>query len=196
MRWKVLAATMLPAVVAFSVLWLLAAPPQPAAAQLLPPSRSALSFNYADFGPALYSLGLAFPVTPAWDATLSYSWRTVGGSTGYLTTLGGRYYIPVQAPNFSPYVGFGYAGTGASLPGFGTVNASGYFLSGGATVRLAPRIAGYASATVVSTGGVSNNVIDLGVQFRLAPALSAQVGYTSLSGSSAPYIGASLSLPP
>jgi|GEM_PF-6107965 len=194
MRWNALAPKAL-LVLAVAALAALVVTP-PAAAQLLPPNRGAFSFSYASYNPALYSLGLAFPISPAWDATLSYSWQTVGGSTGYLTTLGGRYYIPVQNPMAASYLGFGYAGSGASIPGFGTINASGLFFSGGALLRVAPKVSAYVSATLVSTGGVSNNVIDAGFQFQLAPTMLAQIGSLSLSGSSAPYLGVSLRLAP
>jgi len=182
-------------VVVLSLLGQLAAIPAPAAAQLVPPNRSALSFSAATFAPAVYSLSFSSPITPVWDFTLSYSWQTIGATTGSLLAAGGRYHFPLTGSPVRPFVGGGFASVGATIPGFGAVSASGLYVSIGASVPLAAQVTGYGSASYFSTGGASNNVLDLGVQFRLAPTASAQVGYINFSGSSAPYLGVTFHLP-
>jgi len=74
------------------------------------------------------------------------------------------------------------------------VNAAGLFVSGGGTLRFNESLTGYASGSLFSAGGTSNTVIDLGLQARLAPQISGQIGYISFTGSSAPYLGVTIHL--
>lgn len=189
MRWKALTTLIVVAMLATLV-----AIPTPSSAQLLPPARNSVSFSFATFNPTLYSLGLSWPIAPVWDLLLTYNWQTVAGSTGALTGLGARYYFPLTGSNAVSFVGGGFGITSLSSPGSPAISASGLFLTGGIIAPLGQRINGYATIAMFSAGGTSNNVIDLGAQFRLAPQFSAQVGYISFSGSAAPYVGLTVHL--
>lgn len=189
MRWKVLTTLIVVAMVAQLV-----AIQTPASAQLLPPSRNSVSFSFATFSPTLYTLGLSWPIAPVWDLLLTYNWQTVGGATASLTGLGARYYFPLTGSNAVSFVGGGFGISSLSSPGFPSASASGLFITGGILAPLAQRITGYATVSMFSAGGTSNNVIDLGAQFRLAPQFSAQVGYISFTGSAAPYVGLTVHL--
>lgn len=181
----------LAALIVFSLLILVMVHPQPAAAQLVPPTRNAVNFNFATFSPTLFSLGVAYTLAPVWDLTFSYAWQSSAGATGSLISLGARYHFRLQgSPTINPWVGAGLGISGTSISGFGSANASGLFLNVGASVRFDPRFLGYASVNYYSIGGTSSNVIDLGVQLRIQPQFSAQLGYVSFGGASAPYIGA------
>ena len=189
MRWKALTT-----LIVVAVLFQIMAMQTPASAQLLPPSRNSFSLGIATFNPSVYTLGMSWPIAPAWDIILSYSWQTIAGTTGSLSGIGGRYFFPLTGSAMTPFVGGGLASVGTSVAGFPSVNASGLFLTAGASMPLAQKITGYASISMFSAGGTSNNVVDLGAQFRVAPTFSAQVGYISFSGSAAPYIGVTLHL--
>lgn len=168
----------------------------PAAAQVVPPTRNASSFSYATFSSTpVYSFGLALTINPTLDATFAYSTQTAGGSTGSLLGLGARYHFKPTAPGVDAFVGGGLASATATLPGFGTLNASGLFVGGGASLHFADRLIGYAAGSLYSLGGTSNSVIDLGVQIQLAPRVSGQIGYINFAGSGAPYLGISVNLP-
>lgn len=184
---------LLAALVVLSILCLVMVQPQPAAAQLVPPNRNAFSFSIATFSPSLFNLGIAYPIAPAWDVTFSYSVQSAAGATGSLITLGGRYHFRI-ASGLSPYVGAGLASSGTSISGFGASNASGLFLTAGASLAISERFGGYASVTLFSLGGGSSSVIDLGVQARLADRVAGQLGFISFSGSAAPYIGITVGL--
>lgn len=177
-----------------AILVQLAAMQAPVQAQLLPPNRNTFSFSFATFNPTLYTLGLSWPIAPAWDLILTYNWQSVGGSTGSLAGVGARYFFPLSGMNAVTYLGGGFASVSLSSPGSPTLSSSGLFLTGGIIAPLAQRITGYASISMFSAGGATNNVIDLGAQFRLAPQFSAQVGYMSFSGSAAPYVGLAVHL--
>ena len=189
MRWKALTT-----LIVVAVLVQIVATQTPASAQLLPPTRNSFSLGIGTFNPSVYTLGMSWPVAPAWDVLLTYSWQTIGGTTGSLTGIGGRYFFPLTGSTATTFIGGGLASVALSAPGFPTASSSGLFITGGISAPLAQRITGYASVTMFSAGGTSNNVIDFGAQFRLNPQFSAQVGYISFSGSAAPYIGVSLHL--
>lgn len=180
--------------VVVSLVGLVALQPQPAAAQLVPPNRNAFSLSMAMFSPSLFTVGIAYPVAPAWDATFSYSIQAGAGATGSLLTLGGRYHFQIATSGMSPYVGAGLANSGTSLSGFGASNALGLFLTAGASLAISERFGGYASVTLFSLGGGSSSVIDLGVQARLADRVAGQLGFISFAGSSAPYLGITVGL--
>ncbi len=194
MNTKRIAIAALLAVSVFSlVLWT----PDRAVAQVVPPNRNAVDVSVATFaGAPVYSVGVdfAFPATPL-DLTFAYSLQSVAGTTADLLNLGIRYHFLVPAPGVDIFLGAGVASASASLPGFGTVNASGVSVGGGASVSLASRITGYASGSLVSLGGTSNSIIDLGLLFQLAPRVAAQVGYINFAGSGAPYLGINISFP-
>lgn len=179
---------------ALSILSLVMLQPQPAAAQLVPPNRNAFSFSIATFSPSLFNVGIAYPIAPAWDVTFSYSVQSAAGATGSLMTLGGRYHFRVATSGLSPYIGAGLASSGTAISGFGASNASGLFLTAGASLAISERFGGYASVTLFSLGGGSSSVIDLGVQARLADRVAGQLGFISFSGSAAPYIGITVGL--
>lgn len=183
------------ALIVLSVLSLVVISPQPAAAQLVPVTRNSVNFNFATFSPTLFSLGVNWRLAPVWDLTFSYAWQSSAGATGSLISLGARYHFRLQgSPTINPWVGAGLGISGTSISGFGSANASGLFLNVGASVRFDPRFLGYASVNYYSIGGSSSNVIDLGVQLRIQPQFSAQLGYVSFGGASAPYIGATYHL--
>lgn len=179
------------------VLCQIVAIPRPAAGQIAPPTRNAVSFSFAAFGGApVFSLGFAYRLSRPWDLTVAYSFQSVAGATGSLLGIGARYHLPTAAPGMDTFFGAGLASSSATIPGFGTSNASGLFVGGG--VSFTPpgsMLTAYASGNLYSIGGAQNSVIDLGVQVRLAPLVSGQLGYISFSGSAAPYLGIVLSLP-
>lgn len=186
-----------PALIVLLASSLMLNPAAPATAQVVPPNRNAVSFSFAGFsGAPVYSLGASLIVGRRLDATLGYSFQSVGGVSGSLLSVGVRYHFPVTAPGTDVFAGVGLASSSATFSGFDTVNASGLFVSGGASIRLAERFTGYVSGSLYSLGGTSTSVIDLGVQVPLADRAWAQVGYVNFGGSGAPYLGVSLSFPP
>ncbi len=81
------------------------------------------------------------------------------------------------------------------MGGFPAGSVSGISLGGGVSVRLGPIITGYASGSVLSLGGTSNSIIDLGLLFPVAPRVGFQVGFLDIAGSGAPYIGVNVNFP-
>lgn len=182
---------------ALSVFSLMLWTPNQAGAQVVPPNRNAVNFSVATFtGASVYSAGLdvAFPLTPL-DFTIAYSTQTVSGITGSLLDLGLRYHFPIPAPGVDLFLSGGVASASATIPGFGTVNASGVSVGAGASLQLARSITGYASGSVVSLGVTSNSILDLGVLFQLSPRVGAQLGYINFAGNGAPYLGLNISFP-
>lgn len=167
---------------------------QPAAAQLVPPNRNAFSISLMSFNPSVFSVGLAYPVAPAWDLTFSYAFQSSATATGSLLAVGGRYHLRVATPGMSAFLGGGVGVSGTSITGFGASNASGLFLSGGATLAFSQQIGAYGSATMFALGGGTSTVIDLGIQARLAPQIAGQFGYISFGGRTAPYLGVTVAL--
>lgn len=171
--------------------------PDRAVAQIVPPNRNAIDLSAASFpGAPVYSVGVDFalPVTPI-DLTLAYSTQSVSGVSGSLLNLGIRYHFLVPAPGVDLFLSGGLESASATLPGFGTVNASGLSVGGGVSVSLASKITGYAMASVVSLGVTSNSIIDLGLLFKLSPRVGAQVGYINFAGNGGAYLGLNISFP-
>ncbi len=172
----------------------------PAVAQIVPPNRNAVSLTFATFsGAPVYQFGFSYGMTPTLDLTAFYSYQSVAGANFSLLDAGIRYHFPVPTPGVDVWLGAGIAGATAnvSIPGFGAVGVSstGLSVGGGASVRLAPTLTGYASGSLLSLGGTSNSIFDLGVMLHFAPQLSGQIGYVNYAGSGAPYFGLNLSFP-
>ncbi len=185
------------ALLASTVFSLVLLTPDPAGAQVVPLNRNAVGFSVATFtGATVYSVGFSYglPATPL-DITAAYSFQSVAGTTGSLLDVGVRYHFQVPAPGVDIFLSGGLASENGPFPGFGTVNASGFSVGGGASVQFTPMLAGYARGRVVSLGGVTNSVIDLGAQLQLAPRIFAQAGYINFAGSGGPYLGVSMSFP-
>lgn len=183
------------ALVVFAILGVLVATPQPASAQLVPPTRNSVNFNFATFSPTLFSFGLNYPLATVWDLTFSYAWQSTAGASASLISLGARYHFSFQGQGaIRPWVGAGLGISGASISGFGSANASGLFLNLGAAIPFNPTFLGFVDFTLYSIGGGTSNVIDFGAQFRLGQNFSGQVGYVSFGGASAPFIGATYHL--
>ena len=181
----------------FLVLSVMVAKPGPAAAQIISPTRNAVSFSFAAFsGAPVYTLGVVYQLSRPWDLTFAYSFQSVGGVSSNLLGLGARYHLATTAPGVDVFFGGGLGSASATFPGFGTLSASGLFV--GAGTSLTPPggvLTLYLSGNLYSLGRTQSSVIDLGVQARLAPMVSGQLGYISFSGSAAAYLGFVLSLP-
>jgi hypothetical protein len=170
--------------------------PGRALAQIAPPNRNAVNFSVATFsGAPVYSIGADVALTTPLDLTFSYSTQSVGGVSGSLYGLGLRYHFNLPTPGVDLYLGGGLAGESASVGGFPAGSVSGISLGGGVSVRLGPIITGYASGSVLSLGGTSNSIIDLGLLFPVAPRVGFQVGFLDIAGSGAPYIGVNVNFP-
>lgn len=172
----------------------------PAVAQIVPPNRNAVSFTFATFSAApVYQFGFSYGVTPVLDLTAFYSFQSFAGVTGSLLDAGIRYHFPLPTPGVDVWLGGGIASQSVSVSGsgFGTITASstGFSVGGGASVRLAPALTGYASGSLVSFSGTSNSIFDVGVMLHFAPQLSGQIGYVNYYGNGAPYFGLNLSFP-
>ncbi len=178
------------AYVAITILALTFASGTPAAAQIIPPNRNAVSASLATFSTApVYSFGAAYALNPAWDVTFAYSFQSTSSTSGNLLGLGARYHFNVPAPGADVYAVGGLASMSGTLPGFGTLNNTGLFVGAGATMRLANVLTGYVRGSLYALGGASNAIADVGVQAALAPLVNGQVGYISLAGSGALYLG-------
>jgi len=177
-----------------SILSLVLLQPQRAAAQIVPPNRNAFSLSIAAFTPSVFTVGLAYPIRPAWDLTFSYAVQSSATTTGSLLAVGGRYHLRVATPGMSAHLAGGVGVSGASITGFGAANASGLFLGGGATLAFSQQIGAYGSATVFALGGGTSTVIDVGIQAKLAPQVAGQLGYISFGGRAAPYLGVTIAL--
>jgi hypothetical protein len=184
------------AVIGIATLALTLATAEPATAQIVPPGRNAVGFSLATYSAApLYSFGAAFAVNPAWDATLAFSFQSTPSTSGNLFGLGVRYHFNVPAPGVDVYLAGGLASASGTLPGFGTLSGTGIFAGGGATLKMASLFSAYVRASVYALGGTSNAIADLGVQATLAPLVSGQVGYISLAGNGALYVGVVVQMP-
>ncbi len=182
--------------VAITILVLTLASGTPAAAQVVPPNRNAVSASFATFSAApVYSFGAAFALNPVWDVTFAYSFQSAPTTSGNLLGVGARYHFNVPAPGADVYLVGGLASMSGTLPGFGTLNSTGLFAGAGASLKLANVLTGYVRGSLYALGGTSNVVADVGVQAALAPLVSAQVGYISLAGSGALYLGVVVQTP-
>lgn len=175
------------------VLWT----PGPAGAQVVPPSRSAVGFSVATLsGATVYSVGFSYGLLAVpLDITAAYSFQSVAGTTGSLLDVGVRYHFQVPAPGVDLFLTGGLASENGPFPGFGALNASGFSVGAGASVQFTQMFSGYARGRVVSLGGVTNSVIDLGAQLQLTPRIFGQAGYINFAGSGGPYLGVSMSFP-
>jgi hypothetical protein len=164
----------------------------PASAQVVPPDRNAIDFRVATFsGSPVYSVGFSWGFTPVLDLNIAYNTQSGGGN---LLDAGVRYHFRVPTPGVDIFLSGGLASVTAPFPGFGA-NGTGLALGGGASVRLTDLLVGYADISLMSVGGGSNSVFDLGVQLQFGPRLSGQLGYINFAGSGAPYLGLNLNLP-
>ncbi len=184
------------AVIGSITLALTLATAEPAPAQIVPPGRNAVNFTFATYSAApLYSFGAAFMINPVWDATLSYSTQSTSSTSGNLFGLGVRYHVNVPAPGVDVHLAGGLASASGTLPGFGTLSGTGFFAGAGARLQLGTAFSGYLRASVYSLGGTSNGITDFGIEAKLAPLVSAQVGYISIAGTGAIYLGAVVQMP-
>src|SRR3989441_3004430 len=102
----------------------------PAAAQT--PIQRGRTFDllfYSTAGTTALSFGATYPFSFILDGTLNYV--SAGGTS--TTSLGARYWFPARPAGLAPYVGAGVT--------FST-GATGFFIGGGATTRLAPPVEG------------------------------------------------------
>src|SRR2546427_847782 len=113
--------------------------PAPAVAQTpIQRGRTVDLLFYSTAGTTTLSFGATYPFSFILDGTLAY---TSGGGTSTVD-LGARYWFPVRPAGLAPYVGAGLrvAATG------------GFFLGGGATVRVGPEWEGDVGVKLVSPG--------------------------------------------
>ena len=168
----------------------------PASAQIAPPVRNAVNFSAAFFsGSPVWQLGFSYGLTRSLDFTAFWAYQSVAGSTGNLVDAGVRYHFLLPTPGADVYVGAGIANVSGTFPGFGTVSSTGLSVGAGGSLRLAPMVTGYASAGIFAFSGASNSIVDLGVLMQLTPRLSGQIGLVDYAGSSAGYVGLTLTFP-
>jgi len=123
------------------------------------------------------SFGATYPFSFILDGTLNYS-STAGTS---VVDLGARYWFPVRPAGLAPYVGAGLR--------FATT--AGFFLGGGATVRVAPEWNGYVGVNWISAG-TSTTAFDVGAQYLFSSRVGGVVGLTGSGGTSSLYVGVTL----
>ncbi len=149
----------------------------PAAAQT--PIQRGRTFDllvYSTAGTTALSFGATYPFSFILDGTLNYV--SAGGTS--TVDLGARYWFPVTAAGLSPYVGAGFSFT---------TGTTGFFLGGGAAVRLAPQWNGYVGINLVSAGGTSTTTFDVGAQYIFTSRVGGVVGLTGSGGASNLYVG-------
>lgn len=153
-------------------------------------------FRVAPFsGFPVYSLSgpLSRVISPDFDFVISDSFQpTPGGFTGNLLDVGIWYYPSGHVSGRNAIsLRAGFVSEHGPFPGFGFANTSGYSIGAGAGIQLneQPKLFVYASGSIVSLGGTSNSVVDLGLLLG-----DIELGYISFAGSGAPYLG--LILPP
>ncbi len=149
----------------------------PAAAQTpIQRGRTLDLLFYSSAGTTALSFGATYPFSFILDGTLNYV--SAGGTS--TVDLGARYWFPVTAAGLSPYVGAGFS--------FAT-GTTGFFIGGGAAVRLAPQWNGYVGINLVSAGGTSTTTFDVGAQYIFSSRVGGVVGLTGSGGASNLYIG-------
>jgi len=155
--------------------------PTPAAAQTpIQRGKTVDLVFYSTGGATTLSFGATYPFSFILDGTLNY---TSSGGTS-VVDLGARYWFPVTAAGLAPYVGAGFS--------FQT-GGTGFFLGGGAAVRLAPQWNGYVGINWVSNpGGTSTTAFDLGAQYIFTSRVGGVVGLTGSGGTSNLYVGVTL----
>jgi len=156
--------------------------PAPAAAQTPVQRGRTLDFLfYSTAGTTTLAFGATYPFSFILDGTLGYT-SSAGTST---VDLGARYWFPVRPAGLAPYVGAGVR--------FATT--AGFFLGGGAVVRVAPEWNGYVGINWISAGGPSTTAFDIGGQYLFSGRIGGVVGLTGTSGaggSSSLYVGVTL----
>ncbi len=150
--------------------------PAPAAAQTpIQRGRTLDLLFYSTAGTTTLSFGATYPFSFILDGTLNY---TSSGGTS-VVDLGARYWFPARPAGLAPYVGAGVI--------FST--ATGFFVGGGAAVRLAPQWNGYVGINLRSVGGTSTTAFDVGAQYIFSSRVGGVVGLTGSGGSSSLYLG-------
>ena len=164
------------AVVLATVVWA----PAPAAAQTpVQRGRTLDLLFYSTAGTTSLAFGATYPFSFILDGTLGYI-SSAGTST---IDLGARYWFPARPAGLAPYVGAGVRFAGAT---------TGFFLGGGAAVRLAPQWNGYVGINLISSGGTSVTAFDVGGQYLFSSRVGGVVGLTGSGGSSSLYVGVTL----
>jgi len=167
----------------------------PASAQIVPPNRNAANLSAAFFsGSPVWEVGFSYGLTPRLDLTAFWGYQS-SSPTGNLVDAGLRYHFPLPTPGTDVFVGAGVANISGTLPGFGAQSSTGLSIGAGGSLRLAPTVTGYASAGIFAFSGSSNSIVDFGVQLALAPRLSGQIGLVDYAGTSAGYVGLTLTFP-
>lgn len=153
--------------------------PAPAAAQTPVQRGKTLDLLfYSTAGTTTLSFGATYPFSFILDGTLGY---TSSGGTSTVD-LGARYWFPARPAGLAPYVGAGLR--------FAT--STGFFLGGGATVRVAPQWNGYVGINWVSVGATSTTAFDVGAQYLFSSRVGGVVGLTGTGGTSSLYVGVTL----
>ncbi len=184
--------TTLEAIVAFLVPSLLAlALCAPAGAQLAPPDQNAAMLRIATFGNPVYTAGFSWGLTSQLDVAGTYNF-TSNTPTGSLWDAGVRYHFRVPASGVDAFVGAGIAS--ASPPFMGFANGSGFTGGAGASYRFNSLLAGYGTVNIVSIGGTTSSIVDLGVELSFGNRVSGQLGYINFAGTGEPYLGVSFAL--
>ncbi len=73
-----------------------------------------------------------------------------------------------------------------------TSGATGFFVGGGAAVRLAPQWNGYLGLNLVSADGTSTTTFEVGAQYIFSSRVGGVVNLTGSGGSSSVYLGVTL----
>ncbi len=164
------------AVVLATVVWA----PAPAMAQTPVQRGRTLDLLFISApGATNLSFGATYPFSFILDGTLNY--LSSGGTS--VVDLGARYWFPARPAGLAPYVG---AGVRFATP-------TGFFLGGGAAVRLSPQWNGYVGINWVSQGAASVTAFDVGAQYIFSSRVGGVVGLTGSGGSSNLYLGVTLS---
>ncbi|TMJ06540.1 MAG: hypothetical protein E6H01_01340 [Bacillati bacterium ANGP1] len=155
--------------------------PAPAAAQTpVQRGRTLDLLFYSTAGTTTLAFGATYPFSFILDGTLNYS-STAGTS---VVDLGARYWFPVRPAGLAPYVGAGVR----------LATATGFFIGGGAAVRLTPEWNGYVGINLVSPGGATTTTnFDIGGQYIFSSRVGGVVGLAGSGGSSNLYLGVTLS---
>lgn len=163
----------------------------PAGAQLAPPDRNAAMLRVATFGNPVYTAGFSWGLTSQLDVAGAYNF-TSNTPTGSLWDAGLRYHFLVPASGVDAFVGAGIAS--ASPPFMGFANGSGFTAGGGGSYRFNSALTGYGTVNIVSIGGTTSSIFDLGVELNFGNRVSGQLGYINFAGTGEPYLGVSFAL--
>src|SRR5713226_7879347 len=154
--------------------------PSPAAAQTpIQRGRTLDLLFYSSAGTTALSFGATYPFSFILDGTLNYV--SAGGTS--VTSLGARYWFPARPAGLAPYVGAGVSFSSG---------ATGFFIGGGATTRLAPQWNGYVGINLTSSGGTSTTAFDVGAQYIFSSRVGGVVGLIGSGGASSLYLGVTL----